>query len=83
VTGGSSGIGLSVALEAARQGAHVSVIARNQEKLSEAGDSILQATRDPTMQKITTLSSTYIFFTFTDPLVQNFRLLASLQTISW
>ncbi|CAF0809102.1 unnamed protein product [Brachionus calyciflorus] len=35
ITGGSSGIGYDLSIEAARQGAHVSVIARNRDKLNE------------------------------------------------
>lgn len=36
VTGGSSGLGLSVAKELAKRGAHVSIVARNQERLDQA-----------------------------------------------
>ncbi|KAF2361590.1 Short-chain dehydrogenase/reductase SDR [Trinorchestia longiramus] len=43
VTGGSSGIGLSVAKEVASRGAHVSLVARNQDKLDEAQKSILES----------------------------------------
>ncbi|XP_018022688.1 3-ketodihydrosphingosine reductase-like isoform X2 [Hyalella azteca] len=43
VTGGSSGIGLAVAQEVARLGAHVTLVARNQEKLVEAQQTV-QAT---------------------------------------
>jgi 3-dehydrosphinganine reductase len=35
VTGGSSGIGLDLCLEAFKQGAHISIIARNKDKLNE------------------------------------------------
>lgn len=40
ITGGSSGIGLAVAEEFAKLGAHLSLIARNQEKLQEAKEVI-------------------------------------------
>ncbi|KAJ8918734.1 hypothetical protein NQ315_015054 [Exocentrus adspersus] len=40
VTGGSSGIGKSVAILAAKKGAHVTIIARNIDKLSEAQEEL-------------------------------------------
>lgn len=40
ITGGSSGIGKEVAIAAARRGAHVSLLARNPQKLSDAADEI-------------------------------------------
>ena len=36
ITGGSQGIGLDLAVEAFKQGAHVSILARNQQRLNEA-----------------------------------------------
>ena len=36
VTGGSSGIGLEIAKECARQGAFITIVARNSEKLEKA-----------------------------------------------
>ena len=36
ITGGSMGIGLDIAIEAFKQGAHVSIIARNKERLESA-----------------------------------------------
>lgn len=36
VTGGSSGLGLSLSLLLVTKGAHVSIVARNQEKLDKA-----------------------------------------------
>ena len=36
MTGGSQGLGLAVALELTRLGAHVSIVARNQERLDAA-----------------------------------------------
>lgn len=44
ITGGSSGIGLAMALQAALEGARVSILARNQAKLEEARDTIRLAT---------------------------------------
>ncbi|PIA30821.1 hypothetical protein AQUCO_05400133v1 [Aquilegia coerulea] len=44
ITGGSSGIGLALAHQAASQGAQVSILARNQEKLEQARNSILLST---------------------------------------
>ena len=52
MTGGSSGIGKCVAVLAARQGAHVTIIARNLEKMQLARDEILEACRDRTSQRI-------------------------------
>lgn len=42
VTGGSSGIGLWAAIECARQGAHVTIVARNQKLLDKAVELIRQ-----------------------------------------
>ncbi|CAI9118570.1 OLC1v1020157C1 [Oldenlandia corymbosa var. corymbosa] len=44
ITGGSSGIGLAMAHQAALDGAHVSILARNPNKLEEAKESIKLAT---------------------------------------
>ncbi|KAL5701763.1 3-dehydrosphinganine reductase [Ranunculus cassubicifolius] len=44
ITGGSSGIGLALAHQAASQGAQVSILARNLDKLEEAKNSIRLAT---------------------------------------
>ncbi|XP_027164963.1 3-dehydrosphinganine reductase TSC10A-like [Coffea eugenioides] len=44
ITGGSSGIGLALAHQAALEGAQVSILARNPSKLQEAKDSIKLAT---------------------------------------
>lgn len=43
VTGGSSGIGKSIAISAAKRGAHVTIIARNQKRLEEATQEITKA----------------------------------------
>jgi short-subunit dehydrogenase len=40
VTGGSSGIGLSVATQAARRGAHVTIVARDRDRLEAARESV-------------------------------------------
>ncbi|KAG5898109.1 hypothetical protein JTB14_027466 [Gonioctena quinquepunctata] len=42
ITGGSSGIGKSVAIVAAQEGAHVTIIARNLDKLEKARDEIMR-----------------------------------------
>lgn len=44
ITGGSSGIGLALAHQAASEGARVSILARNQDKLEEAQHSIRLST---------------------------------------
>ncbi|KAJ4722391.1 3-dehydrosphinganine reductase [Melia azedarach] len=44
ITGGSSGIGLAMARQAAKEGAHVSILARSCQKLEEAKQSILLET---------------------------------------
>ncbi|GAV84595.1 adh_short domain-containing protein [Cephalotus follicularis] len=44
ITGGSSGIGLALAHQAAREGARVSVLARSRDKLEEAKQAILLST---------------------------------------
>lgn len=55
VTGGSSGIGKSMAILLARRGAHVTIIARNQQKLKAALDEVVKA-RVNEQQKITSVS---------------------------
>lgn len=47
ITGGSSGLGKCVALEAARLGAHVSIIGRNSVKLFDARTDIMRAKKNP------------------------------------
>ncbi|WCJ23691.1 3-ketodihydrosphingosine reductase [Euphorbia peplus] len=44
ITGGSSGIGLALAHQAASEGARVSILARSLDKLEQAKDSILRST---------------------------------------
>uniref|UniRef100_A0A7N0VBL8 3-dehydrosphinganine reductase n=1 Tax=Kalanchoe fedtschenkoi TaxID=63787 RepID=A0A7N0VBL8_KALFE len=44
ITGGSSGIGLALAHQAAREGARVSILARDKRKLEEAKETILLST---------------------------------------
>lgn len=55
ITGGSSGIGKSIAVYLARQGAHVTILARNQQKLRVAAEEISRARRND-RQKITSVS---------------------------
>lgn len=47
ITGGSSGIGKHVAIEAAKRGAHVTIIARDEKKLLAAVEEIRQAIHNP------------------------------------
>ena len=55
MTGGSSGIGKSLACEAARRGANVTIIARDTGKLKEAKQEILQECKSSN-QMVYTLS---------------------------
>ncbi|XP_054285807.1 3-ketodihydrosphingosine reductase [Macrosteles quadrilineatus] len=55
VTGGSSGIGKSVAMKAAAKGAHVTIVARNIEKLNAAKEEITSLCTS-SEQKISTIS---------------------------
>jgi len=56
VTGGSSGIGLEVAIQCARLGAHVTIIARDEQRLKDAHslilDEVKRAERNVPSQKI-------------------------------
>ncbi|XP_015191776.1 PREDICTED: 3-ketodihydrosphingosine reductase [Polistes dominula] len=52
ITGGSSGIGKSVAIIAARKGAHVTIIARDVEKLEKAKYEIMQACKNRDTQRV-------------------------------
>lgn len=56
MTGGSSGIGKSVAIEAAKRGANVTIIARDPNKLQAAKDEIIRACQSPT-QKVKAIPS--------------------------
>lgn len=56
ITGGSSGIGKSVALEAAALGAHVTVISRNVGNLDKTVSEVLKHCKDRQKQKIQYLS---------------------------
>ncbi|KAJ7086138.1 oxidoreductase [Mycena belliarum] len=47
ITGGSTGLGLSAALILARKGAHVSVVARNQDKLDKAVIAMEECRQNP------------------------------------
>lgn len=55
ITGGSSGIGKSLAILLARRGAHVTILARNQQKLKVALDEI-EKVRENEQQKIKSVS---------------------------
>ena len=52
ITGGSSGIGLSLARAYAARGAHVAIFARNESKLMAARSEIEDARRSPRQQVI-------------------------------
>ncbi|CAL7944905.1 unnamed protein product [Xylocopa violacea] len=52
VTGGSSGIGKCVAILAAKHGAHVTIIARDVQKLEDARNEIIHACKDKNVQKV-------------------------------
>ncbi|XP_035732012.1 3-ketodihydrosphingosine reductase-like [Vespa mandarinia] len=56
ITGGSSGIGKSVAVVAAKHGAHVTIIARNVERLEKAKYEIMQACKNKDTQRVEYLS---------------------------
>lgn len=52
ITGGSSGIGKAVAIEVARMGANVTLIARNEEKLQAAKSEVVRNCVHPEQQKV-------------------------------
>ncbi|VDN27639.1 unnamed protein product [Dibothriocephalus latus] len=54
ITGGSSGIGLALAREAAKRGAYVTIVARNKTRLSKAKEELSEFADDAS--KISTLS---------------------------
>lgn len=56
MTGGSSGIGKSVAIVAARHGANVTIIARDVERLEAARNEILHACENKETQRVEYLS---------------------------
>ncbi|KAK7061780.1 3-ketodihydrosphingosine reductase TSC10 [Favolaschia claudopus] len=56
ITGGSSGLGLSLALLLTRQGAHVSIVARDQQKLRNALDELEENSRQNPEQKLNSYS---------------------------
>lgn len=56
VTGGSSGIGKCVAILAAKYGAHVTIIARDVQKLEVARNEIIRACKNKNVQKVEYLS---------------------------
>ncbi|KAK2583517.1 hypothetical protein KPH14_009473 [Odynerus spinipes] len=56
ITGGSSGIGKSVAIVAAKNGAHVTLIARDVQKLEAAKYEVMQACKNKDTQRIECLS---------------------------
>lgn len=58
ITGASLGIGKCIAIEAAKRGAHVTLVARNALNLDKAASEVRQAAKEPS-QKVQCLSSMY------------------------
>ncbi|XP_022103395.1 3-ketodihydrosphingosine reductase-like [Acanthaster planci] len=56
ITGGSSGIGKAVAAEVLKQGANVTILARNQTRLQKAKEDLQQYIKDKDNQKILCIS---------------------------
>ncbi|XP_048756540.1 3-ketodihydrosphingosine reductase-like isoform X2 [Ostrea edulis] len=56
ITGGSSGIGKALAIEAVKQGANVTIIARNEKKLEDAKKEIESHIKDRAIQRVFTTS---------------------------
>ncbi|XP_055952192.1 3-ketodihydrosphingosine reductase-like isoform X2 [Argiope bruennichi] len=56
VTGGSSGIGLAIAIQAAKMGANITIVARSQERLDAAKDKIYSEIKN-SEQRILTFSA--------------------------
>lgn len=56
ITGGSLGIGKCIAIEAAKRGAHVTLVARNALNLEKAAAEVRQAAKESS-QKVQCLSS--------------------------
>lgn len=52
ITGGSQGLGKSMAIQLARKGAHVTIVARKEQLLKDALVEIKAACKDPSRQKI-------------------------------
>ncbi len=55
ITGGSAGIGLAMAVEAAKRGADVTIVARNERKLQEAKGQIESARKNADKQRVRTV----------------------------
>lgn len=56
ITGGSTGIGLAIAVELVRRGAHITLMARTESKLADAADQLRSLARSlglPTVIKTT------------------------------
>lgn len=56
ITGGSSGIGKAVAIQAVNRGAHVTILARDKIKLKAAEQEIINACKEPLSQQIQSIS---------------------------
>jgi len=57
ITGGSSGLGLSIAKDFAKKGANVTIVARNQEKLDKALEEVKASAKNGKEQKFLALSA--------------------------
>ncbi|GLV43740.1 uncharacterized protein CBL_06936 [Carabus blaptoides fortunei] len=56
ITGGSSGIGKGVAIQAVNRGAHVTILARDKVKLKAAEQEIINACKEPLSQQVQSIS---------------------------
>lgn len=70
ITGGSSGIGLALALQLAAAGAHICLVARRPERLSVAQESVKTACRNPS-QRVDILKGDVSLAEEISPLIQN------------
>lgn len=61
ITGASLGIGKCIAIEAAKRGAHVTLIARNAQNLEKASSEVRKAVKEHS-QKVHILSSKRFYF---------------------
>ncbi|KGG50299.1 3-ketosphinganine reductase [Mitosporidium daphniae] len=57
ITGGSNGLGLAIAMELSKRGAHITIVARDSQKLSEAIDTIKNVAKYPDAQKFSFISA--------------------------
>ena len=74
ITGGSSGIGKCLAIEAIKNGAHVSIVARNSSLLEEARVEILKFVSSTTEQKVSCYSGNISKYFFKQKVNSKFKL---------